>query len=99
MASPTGVEMLGLAAGDDDVGAEAGELGGDGLAQPGAGAGDEDAAPSKVPAGRAPAPRSRRFGQADQFGHGSAPGVVGRPALEAGRLELGEILDCMRKVW
>ena len=35
------LEVLGLAAGDDDVGAEAGELGGDGLAQPGAAAGDE----------------------------------------------------------
>ena len=89
---PPGVEMLGLAAGDDDVGAEAGELGGDGLAEPGAAAGDEHAraVEGAVAAGPAPDGRAVRAVRIGSVMFSSPCSAAGGPSA-AGRLELGEI--------
>ena len=63
-----GLEVLGLAAGDDDVRTEPGELDGDGLAQAGAGTGDEHRHAVEGARGQGGGPGRRRFGQSGQAG-------------------------------
>ena len=68
----TGVEVLGLAAGDHDRRAEASELGRDRLAEPGAGAGHEHR-DAVVGAGRqCGCSEGRGWGEADGLGHESS---------------------------
>ena len=70
---PSCVEVLGLAAGDDQVGPQPRELGGNGLAEPRSAARHEDAAPGVGSGGQGQRSHGRRLRKSSLLGHVQLP--------------------------
>ena len=70
---PAGAEMLGFPTGDDQVGPQPRELGGNGLAEPRPAAGDEDTAPDVGSCGQGQRSHGWRLGKSALLGHDQLP--------------------------